>query len=80
LIQLVAKQSGRLLAAGFVAGAVATWAIFRVVQSQWTAMPTPNLVAWIGGGVVLSLAVGIASLLPARRAAMVDPVQALRTE
>jgi len=80
LVQLVAKQGGRLLAAGFVAGGVATWAIFRVVQSQWSAMPMPNLFAWIGGGVVLSLAVGIASLLPALRAARVDPIVALRYE
>ena len=43
-------------------------------------MPMPNLLAWIGGAFVLSIAVGIASLLPARRAARVDPMVALRYE
>jgi putative ABC transport system permease protein len=80
LIQLVAKQGARLLAAGFVAGALTTWAIFRLVQSQWAEMPMPNLFAWIGGAVVLSIAVGIACWLPARSAARVDPIVALRYE
>ncbi len=80
LIQLVAKQGARLLAAGFVAGALTTWAIFRLVQSQWAEMPMPNLFAWIGGAIVLSIAVGIACWLPARRAARVDPIVALRYE
>lgn len=80
LIQLVAKQGARLLAAGFVAGALTTWAIFRLVQSQWAEMPMPNLFAWIGGAIVLSITVGIACWLPARRAARVDPIIALRYE
>ena len=80
LIHLVAKQGARLLAAGFVAGGIATWAIFRLVQSQWTEMPTPNLFAWVGGGAVLAIAVAIACLLPARRASRVDPIVVLRYE
>ena len=61
-------------------GAVATWGIVRVVQNQWAGMPAPNFVAWICGGVVLGLAVLVACWLPARRAARVDPVIALRAE
>ena len=80
LIHLVAKQGARLLAAGFAAGAITTWAIFRLVQSQWTEMPTPNLFAWVGGGAVLAIAVAIACLLPARRASRVDPIVVLRYE
>ena len=80
LIQLVAKQGARLLVAGFVAGALTTWAIFRLVQSQWAEMPTPNLFAWVGGGAVLAIAVAIACLLPARRASRVDPIVVLRCE
>jgi putative ABC transport system permease protein len=80
LIQLVAKQGARLLAAGFVAGVLTTWAIFRLVRGQWAELPTPNLFAWVAGGAVLSIAVAIACLLPARRAARVDPIVALRYE
>src|SRR5436853_1426312 len=80
LIQLVAKQGARLLAAGFVAGGITTWAIFRLVQSQWTEMPTPHLFAWVGVGAGLAIAVAIACLLPARRASRVDPIVVLRYE
>ena len=80
IIHLVAKQGARLLAAGFVAGAITTWAIFRLVQSQWTEMPTPNLFAWVGGGAVLAITIAIACLLPARRASRVDPIVVLRYE
>jgi hypothetical protein len=80
LIHLVAKQGARLLAAGFAAGALTTWAIFRIVQSQWAEMPTPSLLAWAGGGAVLAIAVAIACLLPARRASRVDPIVVLRYE
>ena len=80
LVQLVARQGAYLVATGFAVGGLTTWALFRLVQSQWSQMPTPNLFAWVGGGAVLALAVGIACLLPARRAARVDPIVVLRYE
>ena len=80
LIQLVAKQGARLLTFGLVVGAVGTWGAVRVVQSQWTGMPTPNVLAWLGGALVLGAAVALASWLPARRASRIDPVVALRAE
>jgi ABC-type antimicrobial peptide transport system permease subunit len=43
-------------------------------------MPAPNLLAWIGGGAILSAAVAIACWIPARRATHVDPNIALRCE
>jgi ABC-type antimicrobial peptide transport system permease subunit len=80
IIQLVAGQGARLLLFGFAAGAVTTFAVVRLVQSQWAEMPAPNLFAWFGGGGVLAGAVAIACWLPARRAAQIDPVIALRAE
>ena len=80
IIRLVASEGAALLGLGFAAGALATWGVVRFVQSQWAGMPAPNLLAWIGGGAVLSLAVGLACWLPARRASRIDPVIALRAE
>jgi len=80
IIQLVAQQGARLLAVGFTAGALVTWGVFRLIQNQWTEMPAPNQLAWFGGGAVLAAAVAVACWLPARRAARVDPVVALRAE
>jgi ABC-type antimicrobial peptide transport system permease subunit len=80
IVHLVAGQGARLLASGFVMGAVATLGVFRLMQSQWAEIPAPNLMAWLGGGAVLVAAVGIACWLPARRATRVDPISALRAE
>ena len=80
IIQLVARQGVILLSFGFGAGAVVTYGIIRLVRNQWAGMPTPNFAAWICAATVLGLAALVACWLPARRAARVDPVQALRME
>jgi len=78
--QLVARQGATLLLLGFTAGAVATYGVVRLVRNQWDAMPAPNFIAWLCAALVLGIAVMIACWLPARRAARVDPVIALRAE
>jgi ABC-type antimicrobial peptide transport system permease subunit len=80
IIQLVVQQGAALLSLGFTAGALATYGVVRLVRNQWAEMPAPNLVACICAAVVLGIAVMIACWLPARRAARVDPVIALRAE
>jgi hypothetical protein len=80
IAQLVGQQGARLLGIGFAVGAGVSWAVVRLVQSQWAGMPAPNMMAWCGGAMVLSVAVGLACWLPARRAARIDPIIALRTE
>jgi ABC-type antimicrobial peptide transport system permease subunit len=80
LIQLIAAQSARLVAAGFFTGALAAWAVTRIVRHQWPEAPASGPLVWVGAVVVLCLGGAIASWLPARRAARVDPVIALRAE
>ncbi len=80
LVQLVAQQGAALLLLGFTAGALATYGVVRLVKNQWAEMPAPNPIACICAAVVLCIAVMVACWLPARRAARVDPVIALRTE
>jgi putative ABC transport system permease protein len=80
IIQLVAQQGAVLLSLGFTAGALATYGVVRLVRNQWAEMPAPNLIACISAAIVLGIAVMIACWLPARRAARVDPVIALRAE
>ncbi|PYK66390.1 MAG: hypothetical protein DME45_12690 [Verrucomicrobia bacterium] len=80
LIQLVSRQGASLLGLGFMVGGFGTWGIIRLVRSQWSGLPTPNMLAWFFGAVALCLAAGIACWLPARRASRVDPVIALRAE
>ena len=80
IVQLVARQGAVLLSLGFIAGALATYGVVRLVRNQWADMPAPNLIACICAALVLGLAVTIACWLPASRAARVDPVIALRAE
>jgi predicted permease len=80
LIELIARQGATLLGIGLATGAVATWAIVHLVRTQWADMPSPNLIAWLGGAIVLSATVALACWLPARRAGRIDPVIALRAE
>ena len=80
IIQLVAHQGAVLLSLGFTVGALATYGIVHLVRKQWTEMPGPNLIACICAAIVLGIAVMVACWLPARRAARVDPVIALRSE
>jgi hypothetical protein len=80
IIQLVARQGATLLAMGFTAGALATYAVVHLVRNQWAEIPGPNLIACICAAIVLGTAVMVACWLPARRAARVDPVIALRAE
>jgi ABC-type antimicrobial peptide transport system permease subunit len=80
IVQLVARQGAILLLLGFTAGALTTYGVVRLLRSQWTEMPTPNLIACICAAMVLGIAVMISCWLPARRAARVDPVIALRAE
>src|SRR5439155_19937247 len=80
IIHLVAQQGAALLLLGFTAGGLATYGVVRLVRNQWAEMPAPNLIACISAAIVLGIAVMIACWLPARRAARVDPVIALRAE
>ena len=80
IMKLVTKQGATLLGIGLLAGGICTWGIVRLVQNQWSGMPAPDLTAWLAGGLVLAIAASVACWVPARRAAQVDPVIALRAE
>lgn len=80
IMEHVARQGASLLLLGLTAGGLATYGIVRLVRNQWGEMPAPSFAACFSAAAVLALAVMIACLLPARRAARVDPVRALRAE
>jgi putative ABC transport system permease protein len=77
---LVAKRVGWLLLAGLGAGSLAGWAGLRILASRDASLAHPPV--WLFGvtGMVLMGLMLLAAALPARRAASIDPMQALRSE
>jgi predicted permease len=87
----VGSQPGRLLAgviaegavmagAGVVAGAVLGYVLARLAGGYIPDIHMPSAVPVVASAFVLLAAAGIASALPAARAARIDVIQALRSE
>ena len=77
---LVARRVGWLLLAGLGAGSLAGWAGLRILASRDANLAHPPV--WLFGitGIVLMGLMLLAAALPARRAASIDPMRALRSE
>ena len=80
VLRLVVKQGMRLATIGLVSGLVIAFAAMHVLSSLLFGVSAHD--PWIFGGVVLILATAaaLACYFPARRAARVDPLVALRYE
>jgi ABC-type antimicrobial peptide transport system permease subunit len=80
VVALVLKRGAGLAALGIAIGVPAAWALSRFLASLLYGI-SPRDVTVFAGVPLLHLAVALAaSYIPARRAAKVDPVIALRIE
>jgi ABC-type antimicrobial peptide transport system permease subunit len=80
IFAMVYRRVGGMLAAGIVAGACAAWAARRLLGTVVTLQPEHDVFALLGlAGIFVAVAL-LAALLPARRAATVDPMTSLRSE
>jgi predicted permease len=70
----------RLLGAGTILGLIGAWLARRAMQSILFDVPALPVATLLGAALVMSVVSLIACLIPARRATLVDPIQALRTE
>jgi putative ABC transport system permease protein len=78
VVRLVVRQAAGPVAAGLVLGVAASLALTGVLRAQLFGV-SPRDPLTLAGVALLLAAVGlIASLVPARRAASIDPTQALR--
>jgi predicted permease len=77
---LVLGQATRLVALGLLVGLIGALALGRVVESLLFGVHAYDVATYAGVILVLGAAALVAAWLPARRAAKVDPMTALRTE
>jgi len=80
VLKLVLLQGLLLAAFGILFGVIAAAALSRVFSSLLFRVSVLHIAPWLGAAILLLAVVLLASYLPARRAASIEPMKALRTE
>jgi putative ABC transport system permease protein len=80
VLTLMLAMGGRLVLAGLAVGVPVSLAATQLLRSQLFGVTPADPVAYVAVAVVLSLVALVACYIPARRAAAVDPMVALREE
>lgn len=80
LAGLVTGQGLRLLSLGLILGGATAWVGLKFAVSRWPNLPATGPLPYLAAAAVLAGAILLACWIPARRAARIDPVIALRAE
>ncbi|MEY2537144.1 MAG: hypothetical protein QOG67_884 [Verrucomicrobiota bacterium] len=80
VLNLVVRQGMSPVVVGLVIGLAGTFAVGRLLAAQLYQISPHNPLLLGATALLLALVALIACLVPARRATLVDPIQALRTE
>jgi putative ABC transport system permease protein len=80
ILAMVLRNAAMLLSVGLAIGAVASWYASAAARTFLFRLQPADPRAFAAAATLLSIAAVIAAVLPARRAASVDPLVALRSE
>jgi ABC-type antimicrobial peptide transport system permease subunit len=80
VLQMVMRQGMALVAGGLVLGLGGAWAVTRVMAGMLHGVSATDPMSFAGMSLVLIAVAAFATVIPARRAARIDPMIALRTE
>ena len=80
VLSLMLRMGVRLVAVGLALGIPVSLAVTRLLRSQLFGVTPGDPLAYVAVAVLLSVVAIVACYVPARRAAAVDPIIALRTE
>lgn len=78
--QLILRQGSLLVGAGLVLGLVLSFVTGGVIKSFLYEVKPVDGLTYVGAALVLAIVGLVAALLPARRAASIEPMQALRED
>jgi putative ABC transport system permease protein len=78
VLKLVLKRAMLLAMVGIVIGTAGAVAVTRYMTTLLFGVQPIDVVTFVAVGVVLALVVLVACIVPARRAAKIDPLEALR--
>lgn len=80
ILRLVLRRALLLIGAGFTSGAVLAWLAARFAAGYIYGVRAHDITVFVTVTSVLTVSASLAAWLPARRAASVDPILALRSE
>jgi ABC-type antimicrobial peptide transport system permease subunit len=80
VLQMILRQGMRIAAAGLVLGVIGVFIAGRALSSLLYQVSLFNPVTFLTTSVLLAVTVLLATYLPARRAARLDPMRTLREE
>jgi ABC-type antimicrobial peptide transport system permease subunit len=80
IVRGVLREAASLALVGMLAGGAGALAAARLLRASLFGVGPSDPVVLVAAAAALALVVGLAAWLPARRAAKVDPVIALRAE
>jgi ABC-type antimicrobial peptide transport system permease subunit len=80
VVRMVIGQGAVLAVAGVAIGVVAALALSRLISGLLWGVSATDPLTYVAMAALFVLVVGAASWIPARRAARVDPMSALRAE
>lgn len=80
VVMLVAREGAWIALAGVTTGVAAAWSMRRAVESMLFGVGPGDALTFGGVGLLLGVVCVLATCLPARRAARIDPAAAVRVE
>jgi predicted permease len=80
ILSIILRQTATLLAVGLAAGTLLSWGVTGAAESMLFGLKSHDVRTMLSGAALLTVITFAASYLPARRAARLDPMKALREE